>query len=72
MVTRKRCGFCQHDDRENLEHELETRATTCDKLDSEYGWRSGTAAQHQRNHMGEYEMSSNPLEWTVLYNMWNL
>ncbi len=60
MVTRKRCGFCQHDDRENLEHELETRATTCDKLDSEYGWRSGTAAQHQRNHMGEYEMSSNP------------
>jgi len=59
-VTRKRCGFCQHDDRENLEHELETRATTCDKLDSEYGWRSGTAAQHQRNHMGEYEMSSNP------------
>jgi len=60
MVTRKRCGFCQHDDRENLEHELETRAITCDELDSQYGWRSGTAAQHQRNHMGEYEMSSNP------------
>ena len=60
MVTRKRCGFCQHDDRENLEHELETRGTTCDELDSQYGWRSGTAAQHQRNHMGNYTKASNP------------
>lgn len=29
-------------------------------MDSAYGWRSGTAAQHQRNHMGDFEMSSNP------------
>ena len=60
MVTRKRCGFCQHDDREELERMLEAGEITCDELDAEYNWRSGTAAQHQRNHMGEYKMSSNP------------
>lgn len=36
------------------------REVTCDELDSSNGWKSGTSAQHQRNHMGEYEMSSNP------------
>ena len=60
MVTRKRCGFCQHEDREELESMLETGQTSCDVLDANNGWRSGTAAQHQRNHMGNYEMSSNP------------
>lgn len=33
---------------------------SCDDLDKREGWRSGTAAQHQRNHMGDYENSSNP------------
>ena len=51
MVTRKRCGFCQHEDREELERMLENKEITCDELDAKYGWRSGTAAQHQRNHM---------------------
>jgi len=60
MVTRKRCGFCQHPNRSELENSLEMREVTCDELDSSNGWKSGTAAQHQRNHMGEYEMSSNP------------
>jgi len=60
MVTRKRCGFCQHENREELESALETGLTSCDTLDLENDWRSGTAAQHQRNHMGTYEMSSNP------------
>ena len=60
MVTRKRCGFCQHEDREELERMLETGEVSCDDLDSRYGWRSGTAAQHQRNHMGDYVNSSNP------------
>jgi len=60
MVTRKRCGLCMHEDREGLEAQLEGRFITPDVLDRENGWRSGTAAQHLRNHMGEYEMSSNP------------
>ena len=60
MVTRKRCGFCQHEDREELERMLETGEVSCDDLDSRHNWRSGTAAQHQRNHMGDYVNSSNP------------
>ncbi|HCT50992.1 MAG TPA: hypothetical protein DF712_00895, partial [Balneola sp.] len=60
MVTRKRCSFCQHEDREELERMLENKEITCDELDAKYGWRSGTAAQHQRNHMGDYVNSSNP------------
>ena len=60
MVTRKRCGFCQHEDREELERMLETGEVSCDDLDSRFNWRSGTAAQHQRNHMGDYVNSSNP------------
>tara|TARA_Y100001973_G_C5188174_1_gene329186 strand:+ start:1611 stop:2276 length:666 start_codon:yes stop_codon:yes gene_type:complete len=60
MVTRKRCGFCQHDERHSLETELESSQINCDDLDKREGWRSGTAAQHQRNHMGDYENSSNP------------
>tara|TARA_R100001460_G_scaffold314_3_gene1461 strand:- start:5163 stop:5819 length:657 start_codon:yes stop_codon:yes gene_type:complete len=60
MVTRKRCGFCQHEDREELERMLEAGEVSCDDLDSRHNWRSGTAAQHQRNHMGDYVNSSNP------------
>jgi len=60
VVTRKRCGFCQHEDREELERMLETGEVSCDDLDSRFNWRSGTAAQHQRNHMGDYVNSSNP------------
>ena len=59
-ISRKRCGMCQHEDREELEAMLETGQITCDELDARYNWRSGTAAQHQRNHMGNYTNSSNP------------
>ena len=59
-ITRKRCAFCQHEQREELEAALEQGMTSCDDLDSRNNWRSGTAAQHQRNHMGEYTNSSNP------------
>ena len=59
-ITRKRCAFCQHDQREELEAAIEQGMTSCDDLDSRNDWRSGTAAQHQRNHMGEYTNSSNP------------
>jgi len=60
MITRKRCAFCQHEDREELEAAIEQGMTSCDDLDSRNDWRSGTSAQHQRNHMGEYTNSSNP------------
>jgi len=59
-INRKRCGMCQHEDREELESMLETGQTTCDELDAQFDWRSGTAAQHQRNHMGNYTKASNP------------
>tara|TARA_Y100000385_G_C12977097_1_gene586653 strand:- start:233 stop:898 length:666 start_codon:yes stop_codon:yes gene_type:complete len=59
-VNRKRCGLCQADNREELEASLENGSTTCDELDTIYNWRSGTTAQHQRNHMGDYKASSNP------------
>ena len=59
-VTRKRCKFCQHERRGELEEEISSMKISCDDLDKTEGWRSGTAAQHQRNHMGDYENSSNP------------
>jgi hypothetical protein len=59
-ITRKRCAFCQHEQREELEASIEQGVSSCDDLDSRNNWRSGTAAQHQRNHMGEYTNSSNP------------
>ena len=59
-VNRKRCGLCQHENRDELESLLELATATCDELDKEHNWRSGTSAQHQRNHMGDYKMSSNP------------
>jgi len=59
-VTRKRCKFCQHEARDELESEIDSMKISCDDLDKREGWRSGTSAQHQRNHMGDYENSSNP------------
>jgi hypothetical protein len=43
-----------------MEAAIEQGMTSCDDLDSRNDWRSGTASQHQRNHMGEYTNSSNP------------
>ena len=60
MITRKRCALCQHEDREEMEAALEGGFISCDDLDKREGWRSGTAAQHMRNHMGNYTNSSNP------------
>jgi hypothetical protein len=60
MITRKRCAFCQHDDREDLEEMVASLQLSCDDLDKQEGWRSGTAAKHERNHMGNYEGNSNP------------
>ena len=52
--------FCQHEDVDSLEQRLEGIDITCDDLDKEQSWRSGTSAQHQRNHMGDYVNSANP------------
>jgi len=49
-----------HEDREALEAGLETGRLDPNTLDRDQDWRSGTVAQHLRNHMGEYETSSNP------------
>jgi len=60
MVKRRRCKLCNHEERDNLEAQLETMAITPDNLDKQNGWPSGTTARHQRNHMGEYVEASNP------------
>jgi hypothetical protein len=60
MVTRKRCKFCQSENRDELETEIDSMQISCDDLDKKESWRSGTAAQHHRNHMGDYNNSSNP------------
>ena len=59
-MRRKSCAFCQHENVDALEKELEECLISCDELDESEGWRSGTEAQHQRNHMGNYVSSSNP------------
>ena len=60
MITRKRCRLCQHENRDQLESDLNDSVITPDELDQLENWPSGTSAKHQRNHMGEYEKSSNP------------
>ena len=60
MLRRRSCLFCQHEDVDSLEQRLEDIDITCDDLDKEQSWRSGTSAQHQRNHMGDYVNSANP------------
>jgi hypothetical protein len=59
-MRRKSCTFCQHSDVDSMEADLESLTITPDELDEKMNWRSGTSAQHQRNHMGEYVQSSNP------------
>ena len=60
MVTRKRCVFCNLDNRQSLEDELDNMTITSDDLDIQMDWPSGTASRHQRNHMEGYVNSSNP------------
>lgn len=59
-MRRRSCLFCQHENVDELERQIEDMEISCDALDEQMGWRSGTSAQHQRNHMGEYVNSSNP------------
>jgi len=60
VVTRRRCHLCNHDDRDELEAQLESMAVSTEQIDKQMKWRSGTTERHQRNHMGDYVDSSNP------------
>ena len=60
MVKRRRCKLCNHEERDDLEAQLETMAITADDLDNRMDWPSGTTARHHRNHMGDYVDASNP------------
>ena len=60
MITRKRCKLCQHENRDQLEGDLNDMVITVDELDQLENWPSGTSAKHQRNHMTGYTKSSNP------------
>ena len=60
MVKRRRCRLCNHEQRDDLEAQLETLSIAPDDLDKQMDWPSGTSARHQRNHMGEYVDASNP------------
>ena len=43
-----------------FESDLEEMSYTADALAQQMGWKSGTTAKHQRNHMGGYVDSANP------------
>jgi len=58
--TKSHCKFCQHDDRESLEEQINSLAFTCDEVDKENGWASGNSSRHMRNHVSDYEDKSNP------------
>jgi len=60
MVKRRRCKMCNHDERDDLEAQLEVMAIAPDDLDRQMDWPSGTTSRHQRNHMGDYVDASNP------------
>ena len=60
IVKRKRCKLCNHENRDDIEAQLETLNIAPDDLDRRMDWPSGTSARHQRNHMGDYVDASNP------------
>jgi len=58
--VRKSCKFCQHDDRDGLEEDILAGNLSCDELDKDNGWWSGTSKKHMQNHLGNYHDNSNP------------
>jgi len=61
VITRKRCKFCQHEDRGILEDRLNEHQCNTDDLDKEMAWSAGTSGRHMRNHAAtDYEDKSNP------------
>ena len=60
MITRRRCKVCQHEDRAQIEEMVNSMTKTCDDIDIEFDWPSGTTARHMRNHTQGYDDASNP------------
>jgi len=58
-ISRASCKFCQDEGRDSLEEMMKSGMMTAKDMDSDMGWREGTADRHFRNHMGEYHMASN-------------
>ena len=57
--TKRSCPFCQHEDRDDLEHGLVDGAVDGKILDKDMGWRANTTERHMNNHMGDYHSGAN-------------
>ena len=58
-TIRKRCPFCQHPDRDNLEIEILEGRMSVSELDSSEGWKNGTDRTHMQQHLKEFHDNSN-------------
>tara|TARA_Y100000593_G_scaffold19280_1_gene38335 strand:+ start:1057 stop:1719 length:663 start_codon:yes stop_codon:yes gene_type:complete len=58
--VRKSCKLCQHPERDGLEADILGGNLSCDELDKQEGWWSGTAKKHMQNHIDNYNKGSNP------------
>lgn len=57
--TKRSCPFCQHDDRDILESEVLDGLVTLKDMDKNMGWRTNTSDRHMKNHVGDFDTSSN-------------
>tara|TARA_R110000787_G_scaffold155027_2_gene268741 strand:+ start:2079 stop:2789 length:711 start_codon:yes stop_codon:yes gene_type:complete len=57
--TRNNCPFCQHSDRDDIEHQIRVGTLKPEDMDKEENWASGTSHRHMRRHSGEYHNNSN-------------
>jgi hypothetical protein len=57
---RKSCKLCQHEERDGLEEDILSGNLSCDDLDKQNNWFSGTSKKHMQNHLGAYHDNSNP------------
>mgnify|MGYP003659629699 CR=1 FL=1 len=58
--VRKSCKLCQHKERDGLEQDILAGNLSCDDLDKDNQWFSGTSKKHMQNHLGQYNDNSNP------------
>ena len=59
-VSKRSCPFCQCDERDELEEQLQQGLLSTKELDRDMTWRANTADRHFRNHMGDYVRAANP------------
>tara|TARA_R110002051_G_scaffold265957_1_gene325757 strand:+ start:1766 stop:2428 length:663 start_codon:yes stop_codon:yes gene_type:complete len=57
---RKSCKLCQHKERDGLEQDILANNISCDDIDKQNNWFSGSTKKHMQNHLGEYHDNSNP------------